>query len=64
MNRKRNCATARRVERLKLFGRLADEVLRPAAADRVLDMIGDELLRLGINPGLADSSVDPKATIH
>ena len=33
MNRKRSCAAERRIERLKFLGRLADEVLRPAAAD-------------------------------
>ena len=56
--RKRNCAAARRVERLKALGRLADEVLTPEAADIVLGLIGDELVSLGIYP-LADS---PKAT--
>ena len=63
MNRKRSCAAERRIERLKLLGRLADEVLTPEAADRVIELIGDELLQLGIYPGLADS-VDPKATIN
>ena len=59
----RNCAMVRRIERLKLLGRLADEVLKPEAADLVLESIGDELVRLGIYPWPADS-VDPKATIH
>ena len=63
MNRKRSCAAERRIERLKLFGRLADEVLTPEAADRVIELIGDELLSLGIHPWLADS-VDPEATIN
>ena len=61
--KKRNCAAERRISRLKLLGRLADEVLRPAAADRVLDLIGDELLSLGIYPGLSESA-DPTATRH
>ena len=63
MTKKRNCATARRIEGLKLLGRLADEVLRPEAADLVIELVGDELVSLGIHPWLADS-VDPKATIH
>ena len=63
MNRKRSCAAERRIERLKLFGRLADEVLTPEATDRVIELIGDELLSLGIHPWLADS-VDPEATIN
>ena len=63
MNRKRSCAAERRIERLKLLGRLADEVLIPEAADCVIDLIGDELLSLGIDPWRADS-VDPKATIN
>ena len=63
MNRKRSCAAERRVERLKLLGRLADEVLTPEAADLVLELIGDELLSLGIHPWLADS-VDTEATRH
>ena len=63
MTKKRNCATARRIANLRLLGRLADEVLRPAAADRVLSMIGDELLSLGIHPWLAES-VDTETTIH
>ena len=63
MTKKRNCATARRIERLKLLGRLADELLTPEAADRVIELIGDELVSLGINPWLADS-VDPKETIN
>ena len=62
--RRRSCATARRIERLKLLGRLADEVLTPEAADIVLGLIGDELLSLGIHPLLV-VSVDPeKTTIH
>ena len=60
---KRDCAMARRVERLRLFGRLADEVLSPAAADIVLGLIGDELLSIGIHPSLSEG-VDPKATIN
>ncbi len=63
MNRKRSCAAERRIERLKLLGRLADELLTPSAADAVIVSIGDELLRLGAHPWLADS-VDPKATRH
>ena len=63
MTKKRNCATARRIEKLQLFGRLADELLQPAAADLVIEMIGDELLQLGIYPGLADS-LDPEETIN
>ena len=60
---RRDCAMARRVERLRLFGRLADEVLTPEAADVVLELIGDELLSLGIHPLLV-VSVDPETTIH
>ena len=56
--RKRNCATARHIEKLKLIGRLADEVLTREAADIVLGLIGDELVSRGIYP----LSVDPKAT--
>ena len=63
MNRKRSCAAERRVERLKLLGRLADEVMTPEAADCVLELIGDELLRLGIHPQLSET-VDPSATVH
>ena len=63
MNRKRSCAAEWRIERLKQLGRLADEVLTPEVADRVIELIGDELLQLGMYPGLADS-VDPKATIN
>ena len=54
---KRNCATARRIEKLKQLGRLADEVLTPEAADIVLGLIGDELVSRGISP-----LADPKAT--
>ena len=63
MNRKRSCAAEWRIERLKQLGRLADEVLTPEAADCVIELIGDELLQLGMYPGL-DDSVDPKATIN
>ena len=63
MNRKRSCATARRIERLKLLGRLADELLTPEAADRVIESIGVELVRLGIHPWMPET-VDPKATIN
>ena len=59
----RACATERRISNLRLLGRLADEVLRPAAADRVLDLIGDELLLLGIHPQLSES-VGVDVTIH
>ena len=37
---KRNCADERRIERLKTLGRLADEALPPAAADKVMLLIG------------------------
>ena len=60
---KRNCATSRRVERLKALGRLADAALPPASADRVLSLIGDELVQLGLYPWRADRG-DPKATIN
>ena len=60
---RRDCAMARRIGRLKMFGRLADEVLSPEAADVVLELIGDELVRLGIHPSLSEG-VDPKATIN
>ena len=60
---RRDCAMARRIARLKQFGRLADEVLSPEAADIVLGLVGDELLRLGIHPLLV-VSVDPETTIH
>ena len=63
MTKKRNCATARRIERLKLLGRLADELLTPSAADSVLASIGDELVRLGAHPWIP-GSVDPETTIH
>ena len=60
---KRNCATARRIAKLRLLGRLADEVLKPEAADIVLGLIGDELLSIGIHPSLSEG-VDPSATVH
>ena len=60
---RRDCAMARRVERLRLFGRLADEVLSPEAADIVLGLVGDELLRLGIHPWMPDT-IDPKTTVN
>ena len=63
MNRKRSCVAERRIERLKLFGRLADEVLTPAAADRVIELIGAELLLLGIHPWMPER-VDTGTTIH
>ena len=40
MRRKRACAVERRIERLKTLGRLADEALPPAAADKVMLLIG------------------------
>ena len=60
---RRACSAERRISNLKLLGRLADEVLRPAAADRVIELIGDELLLLGIHPWLSESA-DPDATRH
>ena len=60
---RRACAAERRIEKLRLLGRLADEVLTPERADRVLGLIGDELVVLGIHPQMAES-VDPEATVH
>ena len=60
---RRACAAERRIEKLRLLGRLADEVLTPERADRVLELIGDELLLLGIHPSLSEG-VDPSATVH
>ena len=62
MNRKRSCAAERRIERLKLLGRLADATLTPDAADEILCLIGDELQRLGIST--ITEPIDPTATIH
>ena len=62
MSRKRSCAVDRRVEQLRQLGKLADLLLHPADADRVLLSIGAELQAMGIYQ--LTPEVDPQATIH
>ena len=47
---RRACSAERRISNLKLLGRLADEVLRPAAADRVIELIGRRTLIARYSP--------------
>ena len=58
---RRDCAMARRIGRLKTFGRLADEVLSPEAADIVLGLVGDELVTARYSPLVGLSGVDPES---
>ena len=59
----RNCALARRLERLRLLGRAADRALPPDSADVVMRLIGAELQRLGVFE-LSARPVDALDTVH